>query len=115
MGWIEQQATEAWAPEEDGARAEAAMDFLTVRIKPIPFLVLPYLETGETEPRAQWTQAGQPSSSANTGQNPGQVSGYGRRHERYRGGPHTSLNENDPRNRQRSERQVEKRKEDVVG
>ena len=106
MGWIEHQATEAWAPEEYGARAQAAVDFLTVRMKPIP----PRLETGEVEARVQVTQMGQPSSSTNTGQNLGQPSGYGRRHERYTGGPPTSSDE-DPRRRQKTE----KRRGDVVG
>lgn len=67
MAWIEHQATEAWAPEQEGARAWAAFDFLTVSIKPIPLLVPAplQLETGEVEPRAQWAQADQPSSSTN--------------------------------------------------
>jgi len=73
MTWIEQQATEAWAPEVEGARAWAAFDFLTVCIKPIPVLIPAplQLETGEVEPRAQWAQAGQPSSSSNVGQGSG--------------------------------------------
>lgn len=104
--WIEQQATEAWAPEEYGARAQAAIDFLTVRMKPIP----PHLEAGEVEARVQVAQMGQPPSSTNTGQTLGQTSGHGRRHGRYTGGPPTS-SEKDLRNRQKTE----KRREDVVG
>lgn len=109
MGWIEQQATEAWAPEEDGAKAQAAIDFLTVRIKPIPLPAPPpQLESGEHQ--IQWTQMATPSSSTNTGRIPG----HGRRHGGYTGGPPTPSNERDPRKRQRIEGQVEKQKGDVV-
>lgn len=112
MYWIEQQATESWAPEEHGIRAEAAVDFLTVRIKPIPVPVPipPHPETGVMEPRVQFTQMDQALSS-----NPGQASGHGRRHERYTGGPPTPSDEQDARKRQRTERQAEKRREDVMG
>lgn len=65
MGWIEQQATEAWAPGEDGARAVASFDFLTVRIGPVP--VPSYPETGEIGSRTQWTRATQSSHSASAG------------------------------------------------
>lgn len=113
MHWIEQQATEAWAPEERGARAEAAVDFLTVRIKPIPVPVSvpPQPEIGVMEPRVQFTQMDQALSSTD----PGQASGHGRRHERYPGGPPTPSDEQDPRKRQRTERQAEKWREDVMG
>ncbi|KAF9652811.1 hypothetical protein BDM02DRAFT_3136795 [Thelephora ganbajun] len=108
MGWIEQQATEAWAPEQDGAKAQAAVDFLTVFIKPIP---VP--ETEQAEPQIQWTQMDRPSSSTSTSQNSGQTSGHGRRYGRYTSGPPTP-NEKDQRKPQRTERQAEKRREDVV-
>jgi len=110
MGWIEQQATEAWAPEEDGAKAQTAVDFLTVRIKPIPLPAPPsHLENGEAEPQMQWAQMAPPSSSTHTGH----ISGHGRRHGRYTGGPSTPTNEGVPRKRQRTKRQAEKRREDV--
>lgn len=115
MGWIEQQATEAWAPEEEGAKAQAAVDFLTVEIKPVRAPVPPLVETEETEPRTQWTQSNQPSSSTNADQNLGQASGHGRRHGRYTDGPSTSQNERVQPNRRRTERQVEKQRDDVVG
>lgn len=113
MYWIEQQATESWAPEEHGIRAEAAVDFLTVRIKPIPVPVPipPHPETGVMEPRVQFTQMDQALSSTNIGQ----ASGHGRRHERYTGGLPTPSDEQDARKRQRTERQAEKRREDVMG
>ena len=113
MGWIEHQATEAWAPEEDGARAKAAFDFLTVHIKPVPVPVLP--ESGETEPQVQWTQSGQPSSSTGTGQNPGQTSEHGGRHGRYTSNPPTSSNGGVPRKRQMTKRRVGKWAEDATG
>ena len=58
MGWIEQQATEAWAPKEEGVFAQAAVDFLTVHIKPFPVPAPSYLETEEPEPQTQtqWSQ-----------------------------------------------------------
>jgi len=115
MEWIEQQATEAWAPGEDGARAEAAIDFLTVHIEPTPAPAPPYLETRDARSRTQWTQADQPSSSTSAGWNSGQTSGHGRGHGGYADGPPTPSNEEVPRKRQRSERQAEKQREDVIG
>jgi len=111
MGWIEQRATEAWAPEVEGARAEAAVDFLTVCIKPVPAPVPQYVETKGTSSRAHWSRSGQPSSSTNTGQ----TSGHGRRHERFTSGPPTSSDEQVQRKRQKTERQAEKQREDDVG
>jgi len=111
MYWIEQQATEAWAPERHEARAEAAVDFLTVRVKPITVPVPPHPETGVMEPRAQFTQMDQALSSTNIGQ----TSGHERRYERYTNGPPIPSDENDPRKRQRTERQAEKQREDVMG
>ena len=108
MGWIEHRATEAWVPEVEGVKAEAAVDFLTVHIKPVPAPVPPHAET-------QWSRSGQPSSSANTDQNLGQTSRYGRRHERYSSGPPTSSDEKVQRKRQKTGRHVEKQREDVVG
>lgn len=111
MGWIEQQATDAWAPEEDGAKAQAAIDFLTVRIKPIPLPAPPpQLENGEAEPQMDWNRMASPSSSTNTGH----TSAQERRHGRYTGGPPTPSNEKVPRKRQRTERQVKKRGGDVA-
>lgn len=113
MGWIEQQATEAWAPE-DGAKAEAAVDFLMVRIKPMDTSTPSHPGAGRQAPRNQWTQMDQPSSST-TGQSPGQPLGHGRRHERYADGPPTPSAENAPQKRQRTERQFQKQREDVGG
>lgn len=112
MDWIEQQATEAWAPEESDAKAKAAVDFMTVSIKPVPFPVPSRLGAGEPEPQVQWAQ--QPSSSTATGQSSGQSSRHGRVHGRYTGGPPTPSNEKVPRKRQRTEGQGEQRKEDAV-
>jgi hypothetical protein len=109
MGWIEQQATEAWAPEEEGIRARAAVDFLTVCIKPVP--VPSHLEA---QPRPQWTQTGQPSPSTTAGQSSGQGSGHGRIHGRYAGGPPTPSNEEVPHKRKKTERQVEKSREEGI-
>lgn len=96
MRWIEQQATETWAPAEEGTRALAAFDFLTVSIKPVPAPVPSYPETaGEVELRTRWTQTGQPSSSIDAGQR----LGPGRGHGRYTGGLPTSLNEEVSRQR----------------
>ena len=111
MGWIEQQATEAWAPEEGRAKAQAATDFLKVRINPIPLPAPPpQLENREAQHQMQWTQMAPPSSSTNTGP----ISGHGRRHGRYAGGPPTPSNEKVPRKRQRTEAQVDKQRGDVV-
>jgi len=111
MGWIEQQATEAWVPEEEGATAQAAVDFLRVHIKPIPVPTPLYLETGEPEPQTQWSQTTEPTSTTTTGQSSGRTSGHGRGYERYTGDPSTS-NEKVPRKRQRT-KAVQKRGEDV--
>lgn len=97
MRWIEQEATEAWAPLEEGTRALAAFDFLTVCVKPVPdpAPVPPNTETGEVGFRAQWTQAGQPSSSTDAGQSSGPRRGHGR----YSGGPPTFSNQKFSRER----------------
>ena len=108
MNWIEREATEAWAPEEQGAWAQAAVDFLTVCIKPIP---IPAPSNLEVESPIQWAQTDQPSSS--TAQSSGQTSGHGRRHGRYAGGPTDSPEDKALRKRQRTERQVEKRREEA--
>jgi hypothetical protein len=113
MGWIEQQATEAWAPEEHGARAKAAIDFLTVRIEPIPSL--PHHTLRSEEWNREFNLPRRTSRRLPLMPVSGQASGYGRGHGRYTGGPSTSSNEKEPRKRQRTERQVEKRREDVVG
>lgn len=107
MGWIEQQATEVWDPEEQGTRTQAAEDFLTIWIKPVP---IPAPLEVEVEARVQWVQATQPSSSSAITQH----LGHGRRHERYTSGPPTPSNEQVQRKRQRSERQVEKSREETV-
>jgi len=112
MGWIEQQATEAWAPEEEGVSAQAGVDFLTVHIKPIPVPAPSYLETEEPEPEMQWSQTTKPMPTTTTGQSSGQALGYGRGHERYLGEPSTSSNEKVQRKRQRT-RVVRERREDV--
>ena len=100
MGWIEQQATEAWAPEESEVKAEAAVDFLTVFIKPVPAPVPSHLDTGKSEPRTQWPQVTQPTSTATAGQSSGQTSW----HRRHMDEPSTSSNEKVPLKRQRTER-----------
>ena len=109
MGWIERQATEAWAPEEEGVSAQAAVDFLTVHIKPIPVPAPPYLENGE--PELQWSHMTEPMSTT-TGQSARQAPRYGRGHERYMGEPSTSSNERVQRKRQRT-RDVRERRGDV--
>ena len=108
MGWIEQQATEAWAPEEEGATAQAAFDFLKVQIEPIPVPAPPYLETEESESQTQWSQTTEPTPTATAGHSSGQ--GWG--HERYMGEPPTSSNEGLPRKRRRH-RAPRERREDV--
>jgi len=112
MGWIEQQATEAWAPEEEGVYAQAAADFLTVHIKPIPAPVPSYVETGGPERQTQWFQTTGPTSTTTAGQSSGQAPGYGRGHERYMGEPSTSLNERVQKKRQRTSA-IRERREDV--
>lgn len=103
MSWIEQQATEAWAPAEAGTRALAAFDFLTVCVKPVPAPAPPNLETEEVGPRAQWIQTDQPSSSTD----PGQSSGPGRGYEQHGGGSSSTFSDEKPsRKRQRTEREV---------
>lgn len=56
MSWIEQQATEAWSPQEEGVRAIAAFDFLTVCVQPVPLFIPPRVQTEEVESRIQWIQ-----------------------------------------------------------
>lgn len=107
MGWIEQQATEAWAPVVEGTRAQAAFDFLTVHVKPVPDPVPSY---AKIESQARWTEMARPSSSADAGQS----SGAGRGHGWHTGGQPTSSNEMTPRKRQRTRKQAGKSKQEVV-
>jgi hypothetical protein len=82
MSWIEQQATEAWAPAEAGTRALAAFDFLTVCVKPVPTPAVPSnLETGEVGLRTHWIETDQPSSSTNIGQSSEPGRGHGRQRQ----------------------------------
>lgn len=113
MGWIEQQATEAWAPEEGGISAQAAADFLTVCIKPIAFSTPSRFETGEAEPRTHWSQ---PIASTSTaGQSSGQTLEHGKTDEVYLGEPSTSVNETGPRKRHKTIRAQKWREDDVGG
>lgn len=109
MDWIEQQATEAWAPAEDGARAVAAVDFLTVHIKPVPTHTPSQFGSGVPEPQMQWSQMPEPASTSTIGQSSGQASGHGWRHGRDSGGPSTPSNEKVPRKRQKTEKEVQRR------
>lgn len=113
MDWIEQQATEAWAPEENEAKAIAAVDFLTVQIKPIPIPAPSYLGSGVPEPRTQWSQMAGPASTSTTGpgQGPGHALGQARRHGGDSSGPSTPSNEKVPRKRQKTEKQIQKQRE----
>lgn len=101
MSWIEQQATEAWSPQDEGARAIAAFDFLTVCIQPVPLPVPPRLET-EVESRIQWIQTDEASPSTNGGEG----SKGGRKREWHADDPPGSSREAQ-RQYRRTERQVE--------
>ena len=115
MGWIEQQATEAWAPEENEAKAQAAVDFLTVYIKPIPIPTPSHPESGVPDPRMQWSQMSGLASASISSQNSGQTLGHGGRRGMHTSGPPTPSNEKVPRKRRKTEREIQKQRGDAEG